>query len=38
MSPNLSAWKSLIIDIGLFVIFLAGFGKFVFTEIVHYLR
>lgn len=38
MSSKLSAWKVLIIEIGLFLIFLAGFTKFVYTEISHFFR
>lgn len=38
MSDHLTAWKVRIIEAGLFLIFLAGFLKFVYTEISHFLR
>jgi hypothetical protein len=38
MSSKLASLKVLIIEIGLFIIFLVGFGKFVYTEIANFLR
>ena len=38
MSHRLTTWKTRILELGLFLIFLASFGKFVYSEIAAVLR